>query len=139
MDEWSRGPSFRAGTPVSFSSDPDGELSVLGVRGSGSTSSHAVTSSRFLLQSGTMSLPLNTSTALLSRCGSRRLSDDHGYGGRWVARAWREREDDDVREIPPSELLSTLPDRCIGCWIKFLRSGRPEEISRRASLPESAL
>ena len=47
---------------------PDGELSVLGVRSSGSTSSSAVTSSRFLLQPGTVSLRLNISTALSSTC-----------------------------------------------------------------------
>ena len=59
---------------------------------------------------------------------------------KWSGLGERERERGRRREgSRPSELLSSLPNPCFGCWVKFQRSGRPEEISSRASLPESAL
>ena len=56
--------------------------------------------------------------------------------------------DDDVRRSRPSELLSTLPDRCIEFLIKFQRFGRRKKcqdvrlswnLLYRAPLPESVL
>ena len=70
------------------------------------TSSPAVTSSCLLLQPGSISLSLSTSTALssicslLSRYGSRRLSDDHCYGCHWKWHGLGQRERTDVGEIP---------------------------------------
>ena len=85
-------------TPVIFHTGQDGELLVLGVRSSGSTSSSAFTP-RYRLEPGTMSLRISISAALclphlLSFTGagkesrlngntipSRRLCYEHGYGG----------------------------------------------------------